>query len=266
MDQPVMFSTRTVSDDTTAIESYFPVPGFGILPVNAFVIRAAEPVLIDTGLAALREEFMDALRRAVDVESLRWIWLTHIDPDHVGNLEAVLAAAPRAQVVTTYLGMGKLNLRQLPTDRVHLLNPGQRLEAGDRSLLSVMPPTFDAPETCGAFDTRSRTLFSADCFGALLEAPAESAGAISQGALAQGAIAWATVDAPWLSLVDAGRFRISLEDIRRLEAEVVLSSHLPPARGMTDTLLGHLDAAREAPPFRGPDQAEMERMMAGAAA
>ena len=61
----------------------------------------------------------------------------------------------------------------MPPERVHLLNPGQRLSVGDRDLLAVRPPTFDAPETTGVFDTRSRALFTADCFGALLAEPAE---------------------------------------------------------------------------------------------
>lgn len=49
--------------------------------------------------------------------------------------------------------------------------------------------------------------------------------------------------------------------IHRLDPATILSSHLPPAAGMTDTLLGHLGAALAAPPFVGPDQAALERLM-----
>ncbi|MFA9459680.1 hypothetical protein [Thiohalorhabdus methylotrophus] len=56
-----------------------------------------------------------------------------------------------------------------------------------------------------------------------------------------------------------------METVRALTPSTVLSSHLPPAEGMTGTLLGALAQARGAPPFRGPDQAELERMMSGAA-
>ena len=48
----------------------------------------------------------------------------------------------------------------------------------------------------------------------------------------------------------------------QLDASIILSGHLPPAREMTETLLGYLREARHAPSFIGPDQAALERMMA----
>lgn len=266
MNTPTMLETRRVAPDTDALCAYLPVPGYGVLPVNAHVIHGPEPVLVDTGLASLREEFLAALSGVLDPSTLRWIWITHMDADHVGNLQAVLDLAPSARVVTTYLGMGKMGLLDLPVARAFLLNPGQRLEAGGRRLEAVVPPTFDAPETTGLYDPCSGALFSADCFGALMTGPAESAADIPAEALRDGMVGWATVDAPWLSLVDAASMRGALDGIRRLGPQVILGSHLPPARDMTETLLEHLHAARGAPRFEGPDQAALERMMAGRAA
>jgi flavorubredoxin len=266
MNNPTMLETRRVAPDTDALCAYLPVPGYGVLPVNAHVIHGPEPVLVDTGLAALRGEFLAALSGVLDPSTLRWIWITHMDADHVGNLRAVLDLAPAARVVTTYLGMGKMGLLGLPAARAFLLNPGQHLEAGGRRLEAVNPPTFDAPETTGLYDPGSRALFSADCFGALMTEPAESAADIHTDALRDGMIGWATVDAPWLSMVNPGSMNTALEGVRRLSPEVILGSHLPPARGMTGTLLAHLDAARGAPRFEGPDQVALERMMAGNAA
>ena len=45
-----MEAARKVTDEISIIPSYFPIPGFGLVPVNAFVLRAQQPVLIDTGL------------------------------------------------------------------------------------------------------------------------------------------------------------------------------------------------------------------------
>jgi len=47
-----------VSDDIYALRTYFPVPVLGMVPVNAFVLQAREPVLIDTGLIAEHDQFM----------------------------------------------------------------------------------------------------------------------------------------------------------------------------------------------------------------
>lgn len=266
MEHPILLDNQSLPGETTVLRALTPVPGLGVLPVNAFLIKAAEPVLVDTGLAASREPLMENLRRLVDLQDLRWIWLTHTDADHVGNLAAVLDEAPRARLVTTLLGMGKLGLLGLPLERCHLLNPGQRLAVGDRELLAVKPPSFDAPETTGLLDSHSEALYSADCFGALLDQPYETAADIPATDLEDGLVTWAGVDAPWLHQVDEMRFGRTAAAIRNLRPRAVLSSHLPPAIGILDTLLGHLDAARDALQFVGPDQAELERMLAGASA
>lgn len=258
MNVPTMLSPQAVAPETTMLPATLPVPGFGLLPVNAFVIRGAEPVLIDTGLAALRKDFIAALDSIIEPAALRWIYLTHVDADHSGNLEAVLSAAPQARVVTTFLGMGKLGLAGLPLERVYLLNPGQSLALPDRRLTALRPPSFDAPETTGVLDERTGALFSSDCFGALLQSPAERADAVPAAELRDGSVLWATVDAPWLAGIDARTLAASAGRIRALSPSTVLSSHLPPAPNMLDMLIAHLVSASSAPVFEGPDQAALE--------
>lgn len=263
MSEPLSTEHHPASADTEVLSTFYPVPGFGLLPINAFLLRAAEPVLVDAGVLALRSAFLAALEDSVDLDDLRWIWLTHTDPDHLGCLDEVLAAAPQARVVTTFLGMGKLGLsRAVPPERVLLLNPGQTLDVGDRRLRAVKPPSYDAPETTGMYDEKTRALFSSDCFGALLAEPADAASAIEPKALRDGLVTWATVDAPWLSSVDPARFEAAVRSLEELRPAFVLSSHLPPAAGMFDTLAAHLREARTAPPFVGPDQKALSDMLA----
>lgn len=240
MERPTLLGSHLVAPGTQSITAYLPVPGMGVLPVNAFVIEAEQPLLVDTGLAALESEFMDCLGSILDLEAIRWIWVTHTDPDHIGNLRAILAKAPNAQVVTTFLGAGKMGLSQLPISAVRLIEPGGYLDVGDRQLLAVTPPCFDAPETIGIFDSSTQVLYSADCFGALMTQPAESAEAIHPAELKEGLITWSRVDAPWLSLVDEVRFRAVIQSIDRLNPETFLSSHLPVARSRINFLLESL--------------------------
>lgn len=259
------YEAARIIEDTHRLTAYAPLPGLGLLPVNAFVIRAKEPVLIDTGLAAQRESFMQALSGVIDPADLRWIWVTHMDADHIGNLQAVLDAAPEARLVTTYLGMGKAGLLGLPLERCHLLNPGQSLQVGDRELLAVKPPVFDAPETTGLLDRRSGTLFSSDSFGALLQETAEDAEQVAAPALREGMRLWASVDAPWLQVIDEDKFQASVDALADLKPARLLSSHLPPASGrMLEALVSNLKDAPAQPAFVGPDQAQLELMMAGA--
>lgn len=266
MNEPEMLSPIHAGDGIHVLPAYLPVPGFGVLPVNASVIAGREPLLVDTGLAALRQDFLAALESVIDPTALRWIWITHMDPDHVGNLAALLEMAPDARVVTTYLGMGKLGLLGLPQDRAYLLNPGQELRLPDRTISCLRPPSFDAPETTALYDSDSGTYFSADAFGALMTEPVESAAAIAPEALAEGLTTWATVDSPWLHWVDPSVLRRAFQRIRELAPTRIVSSHLPPAQGLEAQLFESLEAARESEPFEGPDKAALEAMMASAAA
>jgi glyoxylase-like metal-dependent hydrolase (beta-lactamase superfamily II) len=263
MQTPTMIGAETVAPDTISLTSYCPLPGLGMLPVNAFVIKAAQPVLVDTGLAALRAPFLEALTRSIDPSELRWIWLSHMDADHLGNLDEVLALAPQAKVITNYLGMGKLGLRGFDVSRVHLLEPGARIDAGDRVLQPLRPAYYDAPETMGFFDTRTRVLFCADAFGTLMQAPEQDAAAIAPQALADGMLTWAAIDAPWLGMLDRAVFGQSLNAIERLDPAAIISGHLPVARGITRQLTGDLDRALAAGRIAAPDHAEIERLITG---
>ena len=259
-----MITTYQAAPDIDVLTSSFPVPGFGLIPINAFVLHAAEPVLVDTGTIIESDDFMTALKSVIDPSDLRWIWLTHTDADHIGSLHSLLAENPRLRVITTFLGVGIMSLSApLPMDRVHLLNPGQTIAVGDRTLTAVKPPAFDNPVTTGLHDDRSGALFSADCFGALLADVPQRAEDLSDDDLHQGQVFWATVDSPWLHKVDRGLLAKELDGLRALNPALVLSSHLPAAEGASlNRLLATLESVPDAPSFVGPDQAALEQMLA----
>jgi flavorubredoxin len=244
------------------LTTYGPIPGFGILPINAFVLKAKEPVLVDCGLISEQDEFMAALSSVIDPQELKWLWITHTDRDHVGNFQKLLEEVPHLRVITTYLGAGKMSLSSpLPMDRVYFLNPGQSLHVGDRRLIAVQPPVFDAPETTGFFDSKSGALFSSDCFGAIMSSPSEDARDIPHQELAEMGTIWATIDAPWIHNINRTLFSKALDQIRELSPSIILSSHLPAAPGMTMQLLKTLASVPDAKPFTGPDQEALQRML-----
>jgi len=257
-----MFPPYKAAKDIYVLPAYFPIPGLGIIPVNAFLLKSAEPVLIDTGLVPVRGEFMDKLYSLIDLAEIKWLWLTHCDQDHLGSLSRLLEAAPGMRIITTFLGVGKMSLFDpLPMERLYLLNPGQRMDVGDRELVAIKPPAYDAPETTGLYDPTLSALFSSDCFGALMSEPAESAAGMDYNGLCVGMLKWAAVDFPWLHVVDKALLNKALEQIRKLSPEHVLSSHLPAASGIAEKLLQCLADTPAQEPFVGPDQQAMQAML-----
>jgi flavorubredoxin len=106
--EPALLDPYPIGRDTHVLPTVWPVPTVGILPINAFLIHAAEPVLVDTGTATVGDAFVDALTGLVKLQDLRWIWLTHEDRDHTGSLRRLLELAPRATVLTTFMAVGRL--------------------------------------------------------------------------------------------------------------------------------------------------------------
>lgn len=258
-----MVDTYTAAPDIDVLTTPYPIPGFGIIPVNAFLLKGSEPLLVDTGIMIENADFMATLKSMIDLEDLRWIWLTHTDFDHIGSLQQILDEAPQVRVITNFLGVGIMSLYQpLPMDRLNFVNPGDKITVGDRTLTCVKPPVFDNPSTTGFYDDKSGIFFSSDCFGALLQEAPHNAADVSPEALREGQVVWATIDSPWLHKTDDVTFGKELDAIRKMAPKMILSSHLPAARGdMADTMLKALAEAPKAQPFVGPDQAGLEAML-----
>lgn len=252
--------------DLSVLGDHLEVPGLGFLAVNAFVIHAAQPVVVDTGLGLPDRDFLSSLGEAMDPADVCWIWLTHPDRDHTGGLFALLEAAPKARVVTTFAGAGIMSAeRPLPMHRVYLLNPGQCLDAGDRRLTGFRPPLYDSPATVGVLDTRTGVCLSSDCFGAPLPTPelatADNAAAADPGDLRAAQLLWATVDSPWVHSVDPAKYAASFQPLHDFSPAAVLSTHLPPVTRTIDTLFTTLLDAPHAEMFTGPDQAALEEIL-----
>jgi glyoxylase-like metal-dependent hydrolase (beta-lactamase superfamily II) len=263
IEAPTAFATQQVASDVHVLPAYLPVPGMGVLPANSFLVDGPEPLLVDAGPGGAEEGWRQALTSLIDPADLRWLWLTHTDPDHMGSLGWLLDVAPNLRVITTYLAAGKLSMHQpLPLDRAYFANPGDTITIGGHTFAALRPPTFDAPETTALFDVERRTVFSADAFGALMQAPLALAEDIAPGDLADGMALWSSVDAPWVHQVDRSAFARGIAEWRDLGASRVLSAHLPPAEGMVNRLLDLVAEVPDASPWVGPDQAALEALLA----
>ena len=87
------------------------------------VILGAEPVIVDTGTIANRQQWLEDVFSLVEPEDVRWIFLSHDDVDHTGNLEEAMAACPNA-TARVQLGDGRA-----PHELLRL--PARPLPVGD---------------------------------------------------------------------------------------------------------------------------------------
>ncbi len=249
--------------DIHTLPSHLPLGELGLLPVNAFLITGKEPVLIDTGLAVDRGGFEESLGSLVDPQDLKWVVITHDDRDHCGNLKEVLMAAPNATVIANGLAVARLGEEwDVPRYRVRTVNPGRTIELGDRGITLVRPPSYDSPSTVAVYDHLSGALFSADSFGTVLPKMVEDAGDADRAAFLEGMALFTRANAPWTALADQTKWERSLDTIRALDADMVLSSHAPTARARTGELIDTVTAVPSMDPWLPEEDIEVEAVLA----
>jgi glyoxylase-like metal-dependent hydrolase (beta-lactamase superfamily II) len=251
------------SPDVHVFPANLPLPGVGVLPVNAYLLMAEEPMLIDAGLGVDGDDFIEAVGSVVDLETLRWVWLTHDDADHTGSIARIMQAAPNATLVThAFSALRMATWWPVPMERVHAIRFGDEIHVGDRTLTAVAPPLFDNPMSTGVLDQSTGALFSVDAFGAILPEPTQDASDVPPEALAGGMLGWATSDSPWVHIADREVFSDVLDRVRRIQPSRIFSSHLPAANGTSlEDFLKVLETVPDAEPFMPPDAEQFVMMI-----
>lgn len=222
-----------VAQDTWVIGQLHRPPGapFGVHR-NSLVITGAEPVLVDTGAAANAQLWLADAWSLVEPADVRWVFLSHEEPDHAGNLIEVLARCPKATLVTSPLAVQRLSaLHGVPLDRCRLLQDGDTFDVGDRVLQLVQPPVYDAPSTQGVLDRRTGVYWAADAFSAPVPAHVQDARELPSAAYAEGFLQRQRQISPWLAIIDGTRFAATVERIRALQPDVIASAHGPATAG-----------------------------------
>jgi flavorubredoxin len=248
--------------DIDVLPFHEPAGPLGFLPIHAYLIKAREPILVETGIYTQTPGFLESLWAEVEPEELRWVMITHEDMDHAGGLEAVLEAAPQARLVLRFLAMLKYGRMDLTTpDRVLIATPGQPFSLGDRRFGVVKPPVYDSSASVAYFDECTRCLFSADSFGGLVPAPVPDVDAIGD-AYIEGSSIFMSANSSWLHGLEAGTFKRAVDVVRTLDPDVVLPTHGAPLKDRTARLCDHLEGLRTMDPFELPDDAGFRMMLA----
>ena len=227
-----------VAADTWLIPNLAPGEPGTYVPVNAMLIRGAEPVVVDTGAPIHRELWLEKVFGLVDPEDVRWIFLSHDDGDHTGGLHDALALCPNATLVTNMFGAERLNLeRPLPMERLRWLEPGDTFDAGDRRLRLVLPPIFDGPTTRGLFDERTGALWAVDSFAALTTGAVHTREELPGELYDETFELFNSLISPWHQWLDVDRYGRHVDSVAALRPSVVASAHGPLLTG------AHIDDA-----------------------
>jgi flavorubredoxin len=255
-----------VADDTWVIPQLVEAPPVGYVFFNSMVITGREPVVVDTGAPVHREQWLRAAWNIVDPKDVRWIFLTHDDRDHAGNLMHVLEACPKATLVTTWFMFARLHEEMdVPMNRCRWVGDGETFDAGDRTLLAVQPPFFDNPTTRGLFDERTGVYWSVDSFGANIPHAVEDAADLPQDVWEEGILLVNRLNHPWFQWMDAAKINRHIDRTASLPIDVIANCHGPAIHGpMVERAYELIRRIPSMDPYLEPTQADLELWLAAA--
>jgi flavorubredoxin len=266
--QPARPTPQRIAADTWLIPHLVPAGPGAFLPINSMLIRGAEPVIVDTGAPIHRATWFEQAFSLVEPEDVRWVFLSHDDSDHMGNLDEVLELCPNATLVVNFFINERVSAeRTLPLHRMRWIEPGEALDAGDRRLHAVLPPVFDAPTTRGLYDERTGVLWAVDAFAALTPGAVHHAQDLPPEMYVESFRTLNSMVAPWHQWLDRASFGRHADRVEGLGLVSVASAHGPILTG--DAIGDAFDRVRDlagAPAVTPPGQAMLDDIIAAASA
>jgi flavorubredoxin len=218
-----------VAPDTFVIHDH---EGEGTGPVsvalNSMVIRAAEPVVVDTGMAENRAQYLADVFSIVEPGDVRWVYLSHDDVDHTGNLNALMDACPNATVIVNWFMTERMGASlAVPPTRQRWINDGESFDAGDRTLHAVRPPIFDSPTTRGLFDPTTGVYWASDSFATPMLTPVPDVTTLDETFWTDGMNMFDQYVSPWVTMVDETKFQRTVDRVEALAPRVLTGCHTP---------------------------------------
>jgi flavorubredoxin len=261
------YAPRQIAADTWLIQQVQPALGQPLFVyLNSLVILAEEPVIVDTGTPANRRQWLEDVFSIVEPADVRWVFLSHDDVDHTGNLEQVMNACPNATMVVNWpMHERHTNAFNFPLERCIWNLTGDSFDVGDRTLVAVRPPCYDSPTTRGLFDPKTGLYWCVDTLATPVPAaPTENAVDLEAEFWAEGIALFAYgALCPWLSIVDPAKYAETVADVQNLDIELIAGCHTPIVDGprieQAFRMLRELPL-QEPPPL--PDQSVLDEIVA----
>ncbi len=258
-----------IAPDTFVVQA---AQGEGVAPVavhlNAMVVRGPEPIIVDTGVPGLADRYLEDFFSLVDPEDVRWVFLSHDDVDHFGNLEAVMAACPNATLLTSWFQWERMgNIPFLPPWRMRWIEAGEQLDINGRTYLTPRPPLFDSPTTRGLLDTQTGVYWASDCFATSVPRALPDVAEMDRDEWIQASIGHAQLGSPWISMVDPRAFLDVVDSVQALGMTTIASCHSPTITGPNvEVAFDVLRDALTAPLQPSPGQELLDEIIAQATA
>lgn len=165
--KPDIYSVGAIDWDRRLFDELIPLPDG--TSYNAYLIKASEKTaLLDTVDPTKTDVLIDNLIKA-GTDKLDYVVAHHAEQDHSGSIPDILTMYPDAKVVTSEKCKGMLiDLLGVDEDKFLVIEDGQTLSLGNKTLKFLDIPWVHWPETFGTYLVEDKILFPCDFFGSHL--------------------------------------------------------------------------------------------------
>ncbi len=149
--------------ETDLFESLWPLPE-GI-SYNSYVINDDQVALIDTVKINYTDTYLEKVKDVIGNKKVDYLIINHMEPDHSGSIKSMREAFPEMKIVGNAKTMNFLEGFYGITEGTIVIEDGDELDLGTRTLKFYLTPMVHWPETMMTFDQKDKILFAGDAFG-----------------------------------------------------------------------------------------------------
>jgi len=139
---------------------------------NAFLIMDEKITLVDTVKPSCTDEMVRRISSIIDPEKIDVIVTNHVEVDHSGALDTMVALNPNAEIIVSPNGAkGLAQYYQTDSWKMKIVKSGESFNIGKRNLTFVHTPMVHWPDSMVTYLPEDKLLLPNDAFGQHIASP-----------------------------------------------------------------------------------------------
>jgi len=132
---------------------------------NSYLVKEDKVALIDTVWKPFAEEFVENLKKEIDLKKIDYIIANHGETDHSGSLPLLLEHIPDTPIYCTANAVKSLKGHYHKDWNFKVVKTGDKINLGSKELVFVEMTMLHWPDSMACYLTGDNILFSNDAFG-----------------------------------------------------------------------------------------------------
>jgi len=188
---------------------------------NAYLIVDNKITLIDTVKHYLFNEMLYRIKEIVDPSKIDYIVSNHVEMDHSGSITKLLEICPNAKIITSTHGEKGLNLHYKKELNLKVVNSGDKLNIGKKTLTFFHIPMVHWPDSMVTYIPSDKLLLPNDAFGQHIASAERFDDELEWGILKEEAAKYyANIVMPY-----GDQVKKALETLTKLDINLIAPSH-----------------------------------------